>query len=424
MRIAFVNNNYRYGGAETVMQQLRAGCRRAGHRTTLSVDKLNLYDRVHYPWERGLRPLYPRLLQRLSQHPRLGPIIAARVPRAATTDRRFRALAAARVDVVHVHSFHGDYATVESLAHVARHRPLVWTFHGFWGITGGCDNPFDCRRYTERCGACPQLGGWRIGPIDRTAEELARKRALLAPAPIHVVAPSRHLAATVQESPVGRRWSLHHIPNGVDPAQFGCARKRDPDFRSALGLDRTATLVLVVNRDFRAILKGFPLIARALSRVDPRGVQVVLVGHDAAWAARTVNARMPCRVLEYVGDRTHLAALHEAADVLLYASAAENFPCSILEGMAAGCCVVSTPTGGVVEQVEHARSGLLARDGSSESLGAALAEALARPDEAARLGRAARARVEQHFTEEQMVARHLTLYTALARSHPAGTGRG
>ena len=413
MRIAFVNNNYQYGGAETVMQQLRSACLKAGHRTYLYIDKLNLYDRARLPWARGIRPLYPRVLQRLSQHSRLGPGIRERFPRTRWTDRRFRALADARVDLVHIHSFHGDYATIQSLAYVARRRTVVWTFHQSWGITGGCDNPFDCGRYNDGCGACPQVGAWRVGPVDHTAEELRLKLEFLAPAPLHIIAPSRHLARRVSDSRVGMHWSVHHVPNGVDPAQFGFARKGNPDFRASLGFDPHATVILVANRAFADAMKGFPLVARALSCIDPRGVQVALVGNETEWAARQISARMPCRALGYVDDRKHLASLHEAADVVLYASPSENFPCAVLEAMAAQCCVVSTPTDGVLEQIEDGESGIIATDFSSESLGAALTQALTRPDQARRYGKTARARVEESFTEAQMIARHLELYNAL-----------
>jgi len=413
MRIAFVNNNYQYGGAERVVQQLHSACRKAGHRSRLYVDRLHLYGWSHFPWGQAVRPLYPLVLQRFWWHPRLGPRIRARFPRAQWTDRRFRALARTRADLVHVHSFHGDYATVQSLAHVAERRIAIWTFHGYWGITGGCVNPYGCRRYNNACGSCPQVGGWNVGPVDRTADELERKLRLLAPLPLHIIVPSRHMAKTVRESRVGGRWTVHHIPNGVDPGQFGFTRKGEPAFRASLGFDPHATVVLVVNRDFRDVPKGFPVIARALSCIDPRGVQVVLVGHHADWAARQITARMPCHAVGYAEDRSRLAALHEAGDIVLFASAGENFPCAILEAMAAQCCVVSTPTDGVLEQIENGRSGIIATDLSSESLGTALAGALAHPDSARAYGKTARERVVTLFTEERMITRHLRLYASL-----------
>ena len=108
-----------------------------------------------------------------------------------------------------------------------------------------------------------------------------------------------------------------------------------------------------------------------------------------------------------------MAKLYEAADLFLFASSAENFPCVILEAMSAGCCVVSTPTSGVEEQIDHGRTGFLAEHLSGKSLGLMLREALALPDHGRRCGQEARGAVETQFSEETMVGRHLALYAAL-----------
>ena len=202
MNIAFVNNQYQLGGAETVIQQLRAGLSRAGHGS-----RLHVAEGKSYPTGEGVAPLYPRWLSRLS-HSRWHAWVERFWPRFAWTDRSFRALAHDSADLIHLHNFHGNYATVQSLAWLARAKPVLWTFHAFWGITGGCDHPKACSRYQEACGHCPQIGQWPIGEKDETAEQLRQKRAGLREAPLRIIAPSRHLAARVRESQVGRRWEI------------------------------------------------------------------------------------------------------------------------------------------------------------------------------------------------------------------------
>ncbi len=68
-------------------------------------------------------------------------------------------------DVVHIHSFHGQYATIESLLYLISRKPVLWTFHRFWGITGGCDYPGDCRKYLESCGHCPRVDEWPLWSV-------------------------------------------------------------------------------------------------------------------------------------------------------------------------------------------------------------------------------------------------------------------
>jgi glycosyltransferase involved in cell wall biosynthesis len=392
MKVALVNNQLQLGGAETVMHQLHNGLIQQGHESRLHVAEGKTYPP-------GVAPLYPRLLSRLD-HSRLHSLTNRFFPRFAWTDRSFRSLAEGDADVVSLHNFHGNYASIESLAHVAARKKLVWTFHALWGVTGGCDHPRDCQRYQAQCGACPQIGQWAVGPVDHTAQQLQEKLDRLSGLPLHIVAPSRWLADIVRASQVGRGWNVHYIPNGVDPAQFSAPVERSTD----------RVTILVVNRDFSNGQKGYGMVRHALSMIEPAGNRVVLAGQNSAPAAADLSRRFECRDAGYVRDRDALARLFAEADIFLFASSAENFPSVILEAMASECCVVATPTGGVVEQIEHARSGLLATAIAGEALGETLLTALGDTGLRRKLGQAARDRVLAHFTEARMVRSYLDLF--------------
>lgn len=104
-----------------------------------------------------------------------------------------------------------------------------------------------------------------------------------------------------------------------------------------------------------------------------------------------------------------MANLYEVADIFLFASPAENFPCVILDAMSAKCCVVSTPTSGVTEQIEHGRTGFLAESISGSDLSRILNQVL-KKDSLSQIGEAARKKIEEELSEENMVRRHLRLY--------------
>jgi glycosyltransferase involved in cell wall biosynthesis len=392
MKVLYVNNQVRLGGAETVVQQLRRG---------FPGSRLVVADGKSFPAD--VEPLYPRLLAR-AYHSRLHPMIKRLAPRDEWTNRAFRRLAYAPVDLIHLHNFHGRYATIESLALVARSRPVVWTFHALWGVTGGCDHP---------CGACPQLGRWPLSTDDDTAAQLAAKLRHLTPSPLHVIAPSRWLADIVRGSPVGRDWQVHHIPNAVDSG-FCSALEKIP--RTDRG--SSTPTILIVNRNFRDEQKGFSIVESALAYAVGRSLgprpRLILVGENADWAkARLVD--WVCESPGYVADVETLARLHRGADIFLFASPAENFPCAVLEAMVAGSCVVATPTGGVVEQIEDGVSGILADEISGPALGAALVRALDDHELRKRMGDAASLRATRVFSEALFLERHRELYAAIAK---------
>lgn len=408
MKLAYVNNHYQLGGAETVVRQLHEGALAHGHDS-----RLHVTEGKAWPTVTGLRPLYPRLLARLD-HSRLHGLVNRLAPRHRWTDRAFLRLAHGDADLVHVHSYHGLYASLENFAAVARAKPLIWTFHRFWGITGGCDHPFSCARYQVGCGECPQIGRFAVGPVDRTASEWKAKDTHLSPLPLTIVAPSRHLAERVKHSALGRNWRVQVIPNGVNPAGFSGARKSEAAFRQGLGLSAERVTALFVCRDFKDPIKGFSVIERALASRSWSDLQIVLVGEGSAWARARLSGSLDVVDLGYVRDRSRLAAICEASDIFLYASDGENFPCAVIEAMAAECCIVTSPVDGVLEQVKDGFSGLIAPDASPEALAGTLAAALTLPAAARRaLGVSARERVQRDFSEEGMVAAHLALYSRI-----------
>lgn len=407
MKIALVNDQYYAGGVEAVVRQLHRGLREAGHRSQLHV----AWGKT-YPKNDCIAPLYPRLLSRLD-HSRFHDLVESMAPRALWTDRAFRKLASSSAQLVHIHHFHGDFASVESLAHVAHRKPVVWTFHNLWGITGGCIDPHSCRRYDDACGDCPSLGQWPLGNEDDTPASLAEKRQLLSGAPLTVVAPSSLAAEKIQTSQMGCAWRVVRIPTGIDPQQFGFERKHDPEFRKALGLDPDATIVLLVSHNFKDLGAAFEVMKETLAATDPQGLQIVVAGRSSIFAINRLPEEFSSVDCGYVEDRERMALLFEAADIFLFASADGNFPCSILEAMAAKCCVVATPTSGVGEQIQHRKSGFLAFRFSGPSLTEALAEALAHPEMRMNCGENARRRIEEEFSKDVMVSRHIELYQSL-----------
>jgi glycosyltransferase involved in cell wall biosynthesis len=387
MKLLLVNNQFQLGGAETVVHQIWSRVPNA---------RLMVAEAASPPVE----VMYPRLLSRL-HHSRFNSLTEKWFPMFQWTNRRFAELRNDPADIIHIHNFHGTYASIEALASLARAKRVLWTFHGLWGVTGGCDKPKGCRRYLERCGNCPQLGLWPIGNVDRTAEELSRKFTALADLPLEVIAPSKYYVEVLRLSPVGRSWTVHHIPNGIDPVNFIPAQ---------IGSDRLK--LLLVNRNFQDPHKGFTMVRQALNMVDPKRFQLTLVGVNSGWAIEQLQEGFQTRDLGYIADRNRLAELYAESDIFLFASPEENFPCVILEAMASGCCVVATPCSGIVEQITDGETGFLASAISGEALGEALCRALKARSELRDFGVRARTAVIEKFSEDRIIESHMRVYSS------------
>jgi glycosyltransferase involved in cell wall biosynthesis len=388
MEILLVNNQLKFGGAETVVHQLRS---RIPNTRLLVPEAPSLSVEV----------MYPRLLSRLN-HSRLHSVIEKLFPTFEWTNRRFAKLQNDPADIIHIHNFHGNYASIEALAGLIAVKRVVWTFHGLWGVTGGCDHPRGCPGYLRQCGHCPQLGLWPIGDVDRTTEELSRKIATITGVALTVIAPSRYFYDAIRSSPVGRGWMLHHIPNGIDPKRFTPAQIKSQRLK-----------ILIVNRNFQDPHKGFNVVREALNLAKPAEVELTFVGSNSSWAIDQLKTGNRTRDLGYIVDRKIIAELYAESHIFLFASPAENFPCVILEAMASGCCVVATPSGGVVEQITDDENGFLAAEISASALADALDRALRSRARIPMMGENARRTVMEKFSEDAMIEAHLRLYASL-----------
>src|SRR5438876_7717203 len=120
-------------------------------------------------------------------------------------------------------------------------------------------------------------------------------------------------------------------------------------------------------------------------------------------------------VIELVGaaEQTEVLAWWQRATIAALTSTSEGMPVCLMEAAACGVPAVAPAVGGIPELVEDGVTGLLVPVGDTQALAAALEQLLRNPELAARMGVAARRRVEERFTLTGQVDRLLELWTEL-----------
>jgi len=195
---------------------------------------------------------------------------------------------------------------------------------------------------------------------------------------------------------------------GIDVEAHAVAPPITPDNQTFVCLGRLcpqkgqAMLPAIVAR----LRKGFP------------GVKLVLIGGGDL--QETIEAEI---ARHGVGDAITLtgymrqanALKHVAnARALLLPSAAEGLPIVIMEAMALGRPVVSTPVAGIPELVRDDESGLLVPAGDAGALADALARLAGDPALAARLAAGGRRRIESDFALARNVEQLAALFAGAA----------
>jgi trehalose synthase len=151
---------------------------------------------------------------------------------------------------------------------------------------------------------------------------------------------------------------------------------------------------------------------------DPEGAEV-LAEVRAAWNAlpagvreRTHLASLP--VDDLVENAVIVNALQRRADVVVQKSLAEGFGLTVTEAMWKERPVVGSRLGGIAEQIEHGRSGLLVDPRDLTAFGDALTTLLRDEPLAVEIGHAARRRVRSRFLAPHFLAGHLELVLRVA----------
>ena len=214
------------------------------------------------------------------------------------------------------------------------------------------------------------------------------------------------------------------IPNGINLGGFTSRQGREA-LRRGLGLPAFGPLVTVVAR--LNPMKGIEHFLEAAERISARlpETRFLVVGdcepspgqpsYRASLEALSARLGLSGRVL-FLGFRSDVADLLAASTVSVLPSLSEGLSNVLLESMAVGVPVVATRVGGNPEAVEHGVTGLLVAPGDAPGLAHAVTLLLEHPHLARCYGDAARQRVHERFSDQQMVRATEDFYLAwLAR---------
>ena len=211
---------------------------------------------------------------------------------------------------------------------------------------------------------------------------------------------------------------VEHIPkskiatiyNGIGASAF------EPAQPAALDIDGPVILC-VANL---IAYKGHRYLLQAAARLRERDIECTLVlagdGPERG-PLQKLAADLGVEAL-FLGRRGDIPALLARADVVALPSLTEGMSNAVMEAMAAGKPVVATDVGGNRELLRG--RGVLVPPANADELADGLAEVLADPELARRIGAEAQRWSRRNLHVDTMIDEHLDLYTRLLESRCAG----
>lgn len=203
------------------------------------------------------------------------------------------------------------------------------------------------------------------------------------------------------------------IHNGINLSRFPL--QNDPveraRCRSELGLNAGSITVLCVGtlcdrKGQMDLVEAFSLLPEAISS----RVQILLVGDDSGNYAEAIKDR--CRSLpdnalggiRIFPPTESIASFYAAADIFVLSSKVESFPRVVLEAMAFGLPIITTPVFGVLEQVVEGENALFYPPGESRLLAEQIKQLMSDDALRLRMSESSLQRISQMTTFDEMVA--------------------
>ena len=293
------------------------------------------------------------------------------------------------------------WATIRALVKTCRRfKPDVLVAHGFsehiWG------------RYAGLQAGVPQLVHVEHNTRERYTPKRIQQTQWLAERTARIVGCSEGVRQQLlaMGMPADRTIA---IPNGVRLQPFSDADSH-PLAQRVPGIVMTARF---------AKQKDHATLFRALSLLRTRGLQPKAL---LAGGGKARHRKVAEQLVQELGlqDQVHFLGLCRDVPKLLMehqisvlSTHYEGMPLALIEAMAAGCAVVGSAVPGVRDVIDDGRDGRLVAESDPQALADALEQLLRSPEEAARLGAAARAKAIACHSRELMNQRYEEMLLSL-----------
>ena len=315
-----------------------------------------------------------------------------------------------QADIIHLHWINQGFLSLKDISAILNSgKPVVWTMHDMWPITGICHHARKCNKYTTTCGECPFLT--RKKENDLSTKTFKSKREVYSKGEIHFIGCSQWLTDCAKQSSLTEADKVFHIPNPIDielykPMNQQSARKR-------LNLPKNKKLILFGAAKITDKRKGIEYFIDACSELKQKAnydIEIVLFGKESAHIEKLIPLKT--HILGYISNQQDIINIYNAVDLFATPSLEENLPNTIMEAMACGTPCVGFNIGGVPELIDHLHNGYVADYKSTTDFAEGLQWVLENK-EISSLSFEARRKVISTYSEEIIAKKYINLYNKL-----------
>jgi glycosyltransferase involved in cell wall biosynthesis len=274
-----------------------------------------------------------------------------------------------KADIIHLHWINQGFLSTKGLRKLGKlKKPIVWTLHDMWPLTGGCHYSGDCQHFISGCGNCYMLRN--SGIRDLSHQSFLEKSLIFSQLKPFFVSPSHWLGNITRQSKLTASFPIQVIPNPIDLEFFKPGNKAA--IRKKLNWVEKDFIIVINAFKITNERKGFRYMMEALNIIKERNLiplnEICLAIIGEMDPADLVKIPVKSELLGYLKDPGRIVEINQASDIYVLPSLEDNLPNTILEAMSCGLPTVAFQIGGIPDLVDHKETGYLADPKSSASL--------------------------------------------------------
>jgi len=239
-------------------------------------------------------------------------------------------------DIIHLHWINKGFINVKDLASIK--KPIVWTCHDLWPISGGCHLSYDCQNFQEACGNCQFMKNPSVHDLSNTLHQ--QKADLYINLNLSFVSPSAWMNQNVANSSLGKNHKHLAINNGVDTKVF--KYKKNTSDKFVIGF--VAANLNDKNKALYRLIEAIKVLP------NPNDFKLLLVGnkkHDFEFEIPIAHEHV-----SNIQSKEAMAEQYQKMDCLVCTSSIETFPTTLMEAYCCGVTGIGFKVGGIPEIIE------------------------------------------------------------------------
>lgn len=314
-----------------------------------------------------------------------------------------------KADIIHLQLIH-NYSnfSIFSIPFISKKKPIIWTLHDIWALTGGCEHSFECDKWMSGCNfKCPHPRQTSFLKNYTPFFHWKLKKRIYNNSKFTLIVASKWMKEKVEKSPLLNKHECVLIPFGVNINLF---RPRDKVItRNKLGINPNNKVIAFRDSGYSTDkFKGLKWIFEALQIYEPKYPTTLLIFQDGS-QFESLNYKYDILKKGWV-EGEELAEALSCADLFLMPSIQESFGLMAIESMSCGVPVIVFEGTALPSIIKAPLGGLSVESRNSKELSKSIQFLLDNENERTRIANEARSIAESEYSEDLYIKRHFELY--------------